>query len=179
MVELIDFDGSYSCVDYLNLLKGPVFAPVFHNTVLMCKFNDFWCRYCFSQQESVFCLSDCVFSTLVLQWLSSYLQNLEHWVAVVGLGISVWKVTSLWTESLSAERASLCQTMGESAAKYLGIILQLFTCVDLSSWVECFEDDITVSAIWSWLPWLNPSRESNFKGCWNFSKHQWPVNSPG
>lgn len=40
--------------------------------------------------------------------------------------------------------------MGESAAKYLGIILQLFTCVDLSSWVECFEDDITVSAIWSW-----------------------------
>lgn len=41
--RMIDFDGSYSCVEYLNLFKGPVFAPVFHNTVLMCKFNDFWC----------------------------------------------------------------------------------------------------------------------------------------
>lgn len=37
----------------------------------------------------------------------------------------------------------------ESAAKYLGISLPLFSCVDLSlsSQAECPEDDITLSAI--------------------------------
>lgn len=69
----------------------------------------------------------------------------------------------------------------ESAAKYFGISLPLFSCVDLglTSRAQRPEDDITLGAIRSWPLHLNPSRECNFKASWNYSKHQRPVNGLG